>query len=186
LPFSFTLSQHLLALGILLSRLGDVGSTYAATPNLRLEANPIMRKGGWPLAWASLLLCLIAYYDERSGIMVLVASLLVTGSNLSKAWAMRSLGEAGYEEYMTRVVRASSLAGALAFVCGSAACVALVGGLIMAFTPDGMVAFWAAAGMLLYAAAVAGYGSLSVVRLFRRVRRLEALAAESAMGGERG
>jgi uncharacterized membrane protein len=166
--------DHALAAAILFSRLGDVGSTYLATPNLALEANPIMKRFGWPLAWASLLICLVAYLDARSGVMILVASLLVTASNLSKAWAMRSLGEAGYAEYMTRVVRGSSRLWALGFVAGSSIFTAMVGALPIVFGDENTAGYWVGAGIVLYAVIVALYGSISILRLFARVEAEDA------------
>jgi hypothetical protein len=50
-----TIEQLLCAL-ILVARLGDIGSTYLVTPNLLLEANPVVRKLRWPFALATLLL----------------------------------------------------------------------------------------------------------------------------------
>jgi hypothetical protein len=168
--------QHWLAGAILLSRLGDVGSTYLATPKLALESNPIAKRLGWPFAWLTLLVCLVAYVDVGTGIAVLVMSLLVTGSNLSKAWAMRTLGEAGYQEHMVRLVRASSLHAAVGFTLGSALCVGLVGALLGFASSVDSVAYWVGVGVVLYALAVAIYGSISVTHLFRRVRQEERTA----------
>jgi len=73
--------EHLLCALILLSRLGDIGSTYLVTPKLRLEANPIVRKLGWWFAVATLLLCLVPYYWTPAGIIILIPSLMVSAAN---------------------------------------------------------------------------------------------------------
>lgn len=53
--YSHTHLERLLCALILISRLGDIGSTYLITPKLKLEANPILRKLGWWFAIASVL-----------------------------------------------------------------------------------------------------------------------------------
>jgi hypothetical protein len=158
-----------LAVLILLARLGDIGSTYLATPTLAMESNPLMRFGGWRLAALTVLACLIPYFSAPLGLTMLVLSLLVTGSNLSKGWLMRSLGEDGYQTVLRSAVTRSSLGAALAFVLGSAASVGLAGAIMM-FVSGGSDTwgYWAASGVTVYAFAMAVYGSLSAVRLFRR------------------
>jgi hypothetical protein len=168
-----TPAQATLFVLILISRVGDVGSTFVATPTLKMEANPLMRIGGWRLAIASLLLCLIPFYDARLGMTVLVLSLLVTASNLSKGWLMRALGEEGYGAVTAAAVQRSSLMTALAFVLVGAASVG-VAGLVMVYVSggSGTWSYWAASGVVLYAVATAFYGSLAAIGLFRRVAQL--------------
>jgi hypothetical protein len=87
--------EHLLALLILLARGGDIGSTYLASPNLRLETNPFIRRFRWPIALLSLALCLLPYYNTALAVMVLAPSLLVSGSNLKRScwpFSVRRLG----------------------------------------------------------------------------------------------
>src|SRR5262249_55557934 len=100
---------HWVAGAVLVARLGDVVSTRLATPTLALEANPVARRLGWPLAWGSLLLCLVPYYDWRLGIMVAVSSFFVSGSNLSRVGIMRALGEREYLEVLHRAARRTTL-----------------------------------------------------------------------------
>src|SRR5271154_5888940 len=78
--------EHLLCGLILISRIGDIGSTYLVTPNLKLEANPIVRKLGWKFAFLTLFVCLVPYYSTAMGVVVLVVSLLVSAQNTSKIW----------------------------------------------------------------------------------------------------
>lgn len=163
--------QLVLGLGILIARLGDVGSTYLATPTLRLEGNPLARRAGWWFALASLVLCAVPYVSVELGIVVLVPSLLVTASNLSKGWLMRALGEAGYEQFTMLAARQSSVRMALGFTLGSAAFFAAAGATLLVLSGGpSFASYWFAQGVLLYALAVAVYGSLSVSRLFKRVR----------------
>jgi hypothetical protein len=162
--------ENILAVLILLARLGDIGSTYLATPTLKMESNPLMRLGGWRLALLTMLACLIPYFSAPLGVTMLVLSLLVTGSNLSKGWLMRALGEEGYQAVLRTAAERSSLPVALGFVLGSAASVAFAG-MILLFVSGGPEswAYWAASGVTVYALAIAVYGALSAVRLFKSV-----------------
>ena len=93
LQFLATHFEHVLCALILLGRVGDVGTTYLATPTLRLEANPIMRKLGWRFAVLTLLLCLIPYYSTALGVMVVVPSLMVSSFR-----TQRGSGQCGRSE----------------------------------------------------------------------------------------
>ena len=160
--------ENTLAFLILLARFGDIGSTYLATPTLQMESNPLMRWGGWKLAALSVFACLIPYVDAQLGLTMLVLSLLVTGSNLSKGWLMRAFGESDYQRMIRSAAARSSLPAALGFVLGGAACVGAAGAVMMFASggPDTW-GYWAASGVTVYALAVGFYGALSTVRLFR-------------------
>jgi hypothetical protein len=93
---------HLLAALVLLSRLGDIVSTRLVTPKLRLEANPIARRLGWPFAFATLLVAAMPYFDARIGVAVLAASLLVSASNFYRGWFIRAIGEEEFEQLVLR------------------------------------------------------------------------------------
>ena len=159
-----------LAALILVARLGDIGSTYLATPTMRMESNPLMRFGGWRLAILTLLACLIPYYSAQLGLTALILSLLVTASNLSKGWLMRSLGEEHYQVMIATAAARSSLPAALGFVLVGASSVGLAGVIMLLVSGgSGTWGYWAASGVVLYALATAVYGSLAAVRLFRQV-----------------
>lgn len=162
--------DHVLALLILISRLGDIGSTYLVTPTLRLEANPIVRRLGWRFAIASLALCALPYASIELGVMVLVPSLLVSASNSARIWMARALGEAEYWELLMRLARQSRLSHALAGVCASAAFVVLTGLVVLLFYPNPLDdwAFWIGAGIINYGVVIAVHGCLAFVRLFRK------------------
>ena len=170
LGFAYAHLVHVLALLILVSRLGDVGTTYLATPTLQLEANPIVRRLGWRFAIATLAECAVPYVSTELGVMVLVPSLLVAGSNASRIWIARTLGEAEYWALLMRLARRSRLSHALAGVCASAAFVMLTGSVVLLFYPDPSHdwAFWIGAGIISYGAVLAVHGSLAFVRLFRK------------------
>jgi hypothetical protein len=85
--------EHYLFVFILLGRIGDIGSTYLATPQLRLETNPIIRKLKWPFAIVTLLISFIAYYHAGLAVMILISTYFVCSANISKLWAIRTVGE---------------------------------------------------------------------------------------------
>lgn len=165
--------ENLLCVLILVSRIGDIGSTYLVTPNLLLEANPIVRKFGWPFAFVTLLVCLIPYYSVEMGVVILVPSLLVSASNAGKIWFVRAYGEREYCDLIVRLARTSKLSHALAATLGSAFFVALAGGVLLFLSPDPETngGYWFALGILCYAFIMAFYGCLSFIKLFRSVRR---------------
>jgi hypothetical protein len=174
-------TQILLAAGLFLARVGDIGSTYLGSPNLRLEANPLVRRGRWPFAWLTLLACAIPFASPEAGMALLVASLMVTGSNLSKGWLMRGLGEENYYSLLEQVARRTSLRSALSFVIGGAVAFALVGLIlvVVAKGPDTW-AYWVADGILLYGFVLGLYGSAGTVRLFRRLANAAPSPGEQA------
>jgi hypothetical protein len=164
--------EHLLCALILLSRLGDIGSTYLITPKLKLEANPIVRKFGWWFAAATVFVCLIPYYSTSLAIIVLVPSLMVSAANASKIWFARAYGEADYHELLLRVARRSRLSHALAPTVAAATFMALIGLVLLLLSPDPARdwGYWFALGFLTYAFIVGFYGSLFFVRLFRKAK----------------
>jgi hypothetical protein len=160
---------HLVAALVLLSHLGDILSTRLATPTLKLEANPIMRRGGWPLVYGTLLVALVPYYSTPVGVAFIATSLFVTSSNLSRGWIAHTLGEAEYEALLLRVASRGRRALALRFVLGAAANLIFAGLLLMWLSGSAPTwTFWFGAGITFYGLAIAVHGSLFVIRLYRR------------------
>ncbi len=165
--------EHLLCGLILLSRLGDIGSTYLVTPRLKLEANPIVRKVGWWFAVVTLLVCLIPYYSTALGIVALIPSLMVSAANTSKIWFVRSYGEGEYHELLLRLARQTRLSHALVPTIVAAIFTAVNGLALLLLSPDPTRdwGYWFGFGFLAYALALGFYGSLFFVRLYRIARR---------------
>ena len=169
---------HILCALLLVARLGDIGTTRLATPKLLLEGNPIVRKLGWPYAWLTVAVCLLPYVSEQVAVIALVLSLLAAAGNAGRMWVMISLGEQAYADFLMQVARNSKLSYALGCVSAAAFFFGLVGVTILMLAnpstlPGTCVSGWGefiGAGVLIYAAAVWVYGTLSVVRLFHRVR----------------
>jgi hypothetical protein len=173
--YGHTKLEHLLCALILVSRLGDIGSTYLVTPKLRLEANPIVRKFGWWFALATILVCLVPYYSTAAGIIVLIPSLMVSAANTSKIWFARACGENEYHELLLRLAKTSKLSYALAPTIVAAIFTAMIGLVLLLLSPDPTKdwGYWFAIGFLAYAFVIGFCGSLFFVRLFRKARRSE-------------
>ncbi|MFP4379387.1 MAG: hypothetical protein ACLFUS_02705 [Candidatus Sumerlaeia bacterium] len=166
---------HVLAVLILISRIGDIGSTWIVSPTLKLESNLLVRKLGWPFAFFSLLLCLVPYLDPAASLIVLVASLLVTSSNLSKAWFVRAMGEEEYSYLMFQMARRANFGFVVLSIWGSAFFVLLAGAVLVFLAPDpnNDWAFWFGMGIITYGAAMLIHGSLAYFKLFRKIRQLD-------------
>jgi hypothetical protein len=164
--------EHMLCGLIFLARLGDIGSTYLATPKLKLEANLIVRKLGWWFAISSLLLCLVPYYSPGLGIVVLIPSLLVSAANTGKIWFIRAYGEREYYDLLLHLARNSRLSHALVPTLAAAIFLAVVGLILLLLSPDPGKdwGYWFGVGFLLYAFAIGFHGVLFWVRLFRKAR----------------
>ena len=174
--------EHFLALLLLLARAGDIGSTYLATPTLKLETNPVVRRLRWPLAVLSLALCLVPYYNTAAAVMLLAPSLLVSGSNLSRGWVARAVGEEELLAFMRSAARRISAGKALGFTTGGGLFIVLAGGVLLLLSGGSTEwAYWFALGIVVYGLAVGLYGSLFVLRVRREGAGVR-IAAALALG----
>src|SRR5579864_6389300 len=96
---------HIVAFATLISRLGDIGTTYLVSPTLRVEANPIARRLGWRYIFATALIALIPYRSIHGGVLVLTASFLIATSNASEAMLARFMGEENYAALNREAIR---------------------------------------------------------------------------------
>jgi hypothetical protein len=162
--------RHVMCLLLLISRIGDVGTTYLATPTMVLEANPIARKLGWRFAVLSLGLCILPYFSLDVAAAVAVPFMLVSASNAAKVWVMRAMGEQDYLKLHLELARKSKRSHALLGVAASCSFVILAGVTILAFYPEPAAgtAFWIGFGVVLYGTAMWLYGSLWFRRLYRQ------------------
>ena len=165
----FGSGRYFLLLGFLaLARALDFFSTWIATPNLLLEANPLARKMGWKLGIATnVVLCFAFALWPLPAIVIATTSILVASRNFQSAWLMRSMGEVNYRVWMSeRLVEA----GRLFVFCLIAQTVlyALLGGTLMYFSELHVVPFGVGMGLISYASAVFIYTLLSVWRIAAR------------------
>jgi hypothetical protein len=158
---------HVIAFLLLLSRIGDVGSTYLITPTLKLEANPIVRRLKWRFAIATLLIAALPYYSLPAGVTFLITSLLVCASNCSRIWIARTLGETEHHLFLVRVAGRAPVGLSIVFFLLSPLCMATIGGVIWLFYPDVHRSWgtWIALGFFIYAVVVGMYGSLAFLGL---------------------
>jgi hypothetical protein len=155
-----------LAMLILLSRLGDIGSTYLASPNLELESNSFIRLLRWPFAVLTVFVFIIPWWDVGSGIVILVASLLVAASNSSKLWLIRAMGEAEYRALLARMAASARVFPSLVFSLMPALFMSILGATLMYLYPSETTdpGYHVGLGIVGYALVVAWYGPLSFLR----------------------
>lgn len=169
--FIYNNFKHILCFLILISRLGDIISTYLVTPTLRLEANPVVKKLGWRFALLSVLVCLVPYYHTGLAVMVLVPSLLVSASNIGKVWFVRAVGETEYSEMLLRLVSKSKFSHVLFGILMSSFFIVLTGLVLLFLCPDTQNwGHWFGEGIVLYGFVVALYSSLYFRKLFKKAR----------------
>ena len=162
--------DHFLAILILISRLGDIISTYMATPDLKLEMNPVMKKLKWPFAILTVFVCFVPYFDIPSGIVILVPSLLVCYSNFSGLWLVRALGEDNFKKLILAVCRGSNFTKATNYAATAMLFLLLLGfTMVHIFSTDkyaGLIGF----GIMMYAWGICIYKWLSLKQLFREAQ----------------
>jgi len=108
---------HVVALATLISRLGDIGTTYLVSPTLRVEANPIARRLGWKYIFATVVIALIPYRSIHGGVLVLTASFLIAASNASEAMLARFMGEENYAALNREAIRKTPVLLGLSLLC---------------------------------------------------------------------
>lgn len=161
-------------LGALLFARGmDFLSTWIATPNLVLEANPIAKKLGWKLGLVSnLIISVLMAMWPLPAIVIVTTSILVAARNFQNAWLMRSMGEQQYRFWMGDRLREG---GRMFLYClfAQTALYGMTGAALMYFSRAGddllLVPFGMGMGMITYAFAVLVYSLLSVSRLSRSI-----------------
>lgn len=173
---------HLLAALLLVARLGDIGTTYLLSPNLKLEANPIIRRFRWPYAIATLLICLTPYISPRGAVTILVASLLVSMSNSLRLWLVRTVGE---EAYYQSVVEAAGRANprqsiALLFLPGFFMSLLALTIFMFYSDPNNDWGFWIAAGVFAYALVLFIYMPASFIRFHKEALRTKRVSNNSS------
>ena len=164
----FGSGPYLLMLALLLvARGADFLSTWVATPNLALEANPLAKKMGWK--WGALinvLVCLLMACFPYTAIVIATMSVLVAARNFQSAWLMRSMGEHDYSHWYMARFREARLPLYLFCLAGQTVLVAGVGmGVVLSSGRPIPLAI--GTGIVVYAGVVAFYSLLSVWRTRR-------------------
>jgi hypothetical protein len=91
---------------VILSRWGDILTTYLGSPNLLLEANPLMKKcRGWKfIIFINLLPCILAFYSPMAAIMLIIASLWVAYDNSKVILRVKTFGEKIVSDQLAQMV----------------------------------------------------------------------------------
>ena len=148
------------ALLILAGRACDLGSTYLATPDLKLEGNPIARRLGWRGGiLLSLATAVIFGTWPLIAISVTTTSALVAGRNFQHAWLMRSMGEAAYQTMFSEQVWRSPRWLVLGCHWAEALLAALPGIALLIWGEDTRVSLGIGLGLTAYGGAVAGFST---------------------------
>ncbi len=161
-----------LCIALFISRAGDIGTTYLATPNLKLEANPVVRRFRWPFAFATLLICFLPFYSAPAAIVVMTASFLVAAANAGKLWWIRVLGEERMQALMMELAGKSKLVPSLVFLLLPPVFLLMLAGVLLLFysQPEEW-GFYFAYGIACYAFVLLLYGPLSYVRIRKQALR---------------
>lgn len=146
----------------------DFLSTWIATPNLKLEANPIARKLGWRGgAVLNLALCFGFALWPLPAIVIITSSVLVAARNFQSAWLMRLLGEDQYR-FWIRERMAETGKGLYVFcLVSQTLLIASVGGILIYFSDLHLIPFAVGTGIVTYAFAILFFSSLSLFHLRR-------------------
>lgn len=173
MDFFYENFAHVLCALLFISRVGDVLSTYLVTPNLKLEANPIVRKLGWKYALLTILVCFIPYYSLVMAVFALPVFLLVCASNFKKVWVARTMGEEGLLNHTQELIKKAKLSDVMLSTLASSFFLFLTGLSLYFLSPYGprQWSYWFAMGIMAYAFVTAFYGCLFYGQLFRKMRR---------------
>ena len=140
---------------LLFSRGMDFLSTWIATPNLLLEANPIARRLGWRMGIAlNVAICIMSALWPLPAIILVTTSLLVASRNFQVAWLIRSMGENGYRFWYAETVSQIDFSFYVFCLFGQTLLVALIGGALTFFSGNNLIVFAVGMGMVAYSIVV--------------------------------
>jgi hypothetical protein len=172
---AFGSGQYSMLLGLLvLARGMDFLSTWMATPNLRLEANPLARLLGWK--WGVLLnlaICPLVALQPILTIGFATASFLVAGRNFQIAWLAQTMGEESYLRWMSEKLREARWGLYLFCLFAEAAFFLGVGSALIWVSEKVTIPLGIGVGTVFYAIVVVVYSLLS----FWRIRRSASVLA---------
>lgn len=169
-PFASRIYFALLAC-LIGARSMDFLSTWIATPNLVLEANPLAKKMGWRVGLAlNVVICFLFALWPLPSIVIITTSLLVAARNFQSAWLMRTLGEHEYRLWMSERLTETPRSLFLFCLFAQSALIGIVGSGLAWFAHE-LVPYGVGMGMVTYAFAILVYSLISVWRM--RHRRFE-------------
>ena len=165
----FASREYFLLMSLLFfSRGMDFLSTWIATPNLELEANPLARRLGWK--WGipfNAVLCVLFAAWPLPAIIICSTSVLVASRNFQVAWLMRTAGEEGYRSWILQRLEDTPPLLFVSCVLAQTVLVGALGLILCAFSAGQLVPFGIGVGIVSYALAV---GFFSLIAVWRKRR----------------
>lgn len=156
-----TAQWWILTVIVWLGRGFDLGSTWLATPNLKLEANPISRLLGWRGAVAlNVLIAPLAACWPCLAISIATTGTLLGARNSQQIWLMRSLGEDRFRDWFSERAADSPTWVVQSCFLAEALLTALVGAALMLFSAWALIPFAIGLGIVGYALVIAVYTTL--------------------------
>jgi len=151
---------------LLFGRGMDILSTWIATPNLLLEANPLARRLRWH--WGipvNLALCAGFGLMPLTAVIITTTSVLVAARNFQHAWLMRTHGEENYRSWFVERLEETPPGLFLFCLLAQTLLTAGVGAALMYFSnPRDWVSLGIGLGIIGYAAAVMIFTVLALLR----------------------
>jgi hypothetical protein len=127
---------HVVAFATLISRLGDIATTFLVSPTMKLEANPIARRLGWKYTFVTAGLALVPYYSIHGGIVVCTASFFAAAFNASEAMLARFMGEEKYAALNREAIQKMPVLLGLSLLCSPAFFLMMLGLLMLLLFSD--------------------------------------------------
>jgi hypothetical protein len=161
---------HLGLFGVVaLARGADFLSTWVASPQLLLEANPVARHLGWRGGLVlNLVLAVVVATWLLPAVILTTASLLVAARNFQSAWLTRSMGEEAYRRWLGERLAQTGRGLYVVCIAAQAALVGVVGAVLVWTNPLESLAAAVGLGVLGYALAVLIYPLLGARRIWRQ------------------
>jgi len=153
---------------ILAGRACDLGSTYLATPRLRLEGNPFARRLGWRggVVLSGFTALLFGSWPLIA-ISITTTSGLVAARNFQHAWVMRTMGEGGYQLWFADTVGRAPPRLVLGCHWAEAALSGLPGVALLIWGEDTRVSLGIGLGLTAYGVAIAVFSTYVLWGLVR-------------------
>jgi len=156
---------NIMLVALLFGRGADILSTWVATPNLMLEANPLARRLGWKWGLVfNLALCFLVAFYPLPAVVVVTTSLLVAARNFKTAWLMRAMGEERYLVFMLNQMNSANRRLYVVCLFAEGILTAIVGVVVICYSRAPSIPLGVGGGIVAYAVAVVFYSCLSLWR----------------------
>ena len=157
---------------LLFARAMDILSTWIATPNMVLEANPLARMLRWKFGIpVNVALCFAFAFLPLTAIIISTTSVLVAARNFQHAWLIRTYGEENYRDWFLERLEETRPELFLFCLLAQTSLTAGVGALLLLFSRwQDVVPLGIGLGIIGYAAAVMIFTLLALWRNRQRAK----------------